>query len=106
MINWDKLYYTPFYNWTELPSNDVKIYQIYCQTMKGWAIFTYREEDKVLNLLQEVDIYCDSFEKANQLVYDVLRLKKWKIHKRYLGRYFKIKKLMGKKIEHYTMDKY
>jgi hypothetical protein len=77
MTDYDKLYYTPIYNWSILPSNEGKeTYMIYCQTMKGWAIFTYREEDKVLNLLQEVDIYCDSFEKANQLVYDVLKLKR------------------------------
>jgi ABC-type ATPase with predicted acetyltransferase domain len=106
MVDWDKLYYTPFYNWTEIPGSDGKIYQIYCQKMNGWAIFTYRKDKKVLNLLQEVDIYCDSFEKANQLVYDVLKLKRWRIHERYLGRYFKLKKMIGKEIEHYTMDNY
>lgn len=101
MVDYDKLYYTPIYNWSIISHNH---YQIYCKSYDGWRIFTYNKNRNILTLLQSVEIYCDSFEKANEVVYNVLILKKWQIHPRYLGRKFKIKKLMNQKVEHNIMN--
>ena len=101
-VNYDKLYYTYNYNWTILSEKeDERIYLIYCRKMSGdWVTFTYYVNENRMKLPEGTMIYCNNIDKANSLVYNVLRIHRWQIHKRYLGRYFIIQKLLNKKIEH------
>lgn len=104
-MEWDNLYITSFYNWSIISSPcGEKSYKIYFKKYSGWAIFTYYPNIKELNILNFVNMYCETIEQANKIVYDVIRIHRWEIHPRYLGRYFKIKKLFGQKIEHDIMN--
>jgi hypothetical protein len=107
MVDYDKLHYTPIYNWTILPTTDGKeVYTLYCKTFGDWAVFSYHKTENKIVILQSVTMYCGSFERANELVYDTLIVHRWQIHTRYLGRYFKLKKMLGQEIEHDVMEHY
>ena len=95
MVDYDRLYYADIYNWTILPDGygNEKCFTIYANKFSGWLTFSYYQKDKVMNL-DGTMIYCDSFDKANKLVRDVLKVNKCDLHDRYLGRYFKLKKIM------------
>lgn len=95
-MDFDKLYRTNIYNWTILSEEKGKeTYIIYCKTREDWVSFTYYKYENNLKLNGTL-IYCTSFERANELVTDVLKCYNWQIMPRYLGRYFKIKKLKDK----------
>jgi len=103
MVDYDKLYNTYFYNWTILSDKPgEKIFLIYCKKSwtGDWVIFSYYVDDKRLKLPEGTMIYCNSIEKANKLVYDVLKIHRWEIHERY----FKVKKMLGQKIEHKILN--
>jgi hypothetical protein len=98
MVDYDKLYYTNIYNWTILGDKEVDCcYVIYCKTYGDWATISFYIDKNRINLNGTM-IYCDSFEKANKFVTDLLKVNRWEINERYLGRYFKIKKLIYGKI--------
>jgi len=97
MTDYDKLYQTDIYNWTILSDT---CYTIYChKTFKNstayFPSFSFYTDSNELNLDGTL-ISCDSFDKANRLVSGVLRANHWKPAERYLGRYFKLKKLIIK----------
>jgi len=89
VVDYDKLYYTDIYNWTILGK---ECYIIYCRTYSDWATISFYKDENKINL-NGTKIYCDSFEKANKYVTDLLKVNRWEIHERYKGRYFKLKKL-------------
>jgi len=91
MVDYDKLYYTDIYNWTILGEN---CYTIYAKKFGGWATISFYTDDKMINLNGTM-MYCNSLEKANKHVRDLLKVNKWEIHERYKGRYFKLKKIMN-----------
>ena len=95
MVDYDKLHYTDIYNWTILSdgTRNEECYIIYAKGFKDWITFTYYPDKKKLNL-NGVYIYCNSFDKANKLVSDVLKIYKHELNDRYKGRYFKLKKLI------------
>lgn len=90
-INYENLYITVKYNWTIINKNT---FYIYFKTYDGYAHITYHKLDKRVHLNKSVYSYCDSFERANQYVDDLLKVYRWEIHERYKGRYFKLKKIM------------
>jgi hypothetical protein len=93
-MDYDKLYYTDVYNWTILSDEKGKeTYIIYCKTYSDWASFVYYKYENKLKL-DNILIYCPSFDKANELVFNVLKCYRWEIMPRYLGRYFKLKKII------------
>jgi len=96
MINYDRLYYTNIYNWTILSDGYgyEKCFTIYAKTFSGHMTFSYYPDDKKMSLDGKM-IYCDSFDKANKLVRDVLKVNRCDLHDRYKGRYFKLKKIMN-----------
>ncbi len=100
MVDYDKLYNTDMFNWTILSDTiKDKTYIIYAKTFNDWATFSFYKHHNKLNL-NGVTIYCDTFDKANKLVRDVLKVNKsMKIHDRYKGRTFKIKKLLTINVE-------
>lgn len=100
MVDYDKLHITDIYNWTILPNqNGEGVFIIYCERtmIMGESVFPvftfYKNQDRIS--LNGTMIYCDSFDKANKLVLDVLKVNGWKPHERYLGRYFKLKKIIN-----------
>jgi len=92
MLDYDRLYYTDIYNWTILGDY---CYIIYCKTFNDWATISFYKDKNRIDL-NGTKIYCDSFETANKFVSGLLKVNKWDIHERYLGRYFKLKKLISK----------
>lgn len=97
MVDYDRLYKTDIYNWSILGYN---CYTIYCHrsfsnSMATFPSFSFFTDKNELNLDGTL-IYCDSFDKANRLVSDVLKANHWKPADRYLGRYFKLKKINEK----------
>ena len=95
MVDYDKLYHTDIYNWTILPDEqgNENCFTIYANKFNGWMTFSYYQNSKMINL-DGTMIFCDSFDKANKLIRDVLKVNKCNLPERYKGRYFKLKKLM------------
>lgn len=93
-----KYYDTGYYRWQEFIGRDIHnkeryYYYLWGRTNNGFYEFTYYPNDKYIKIDQRVNMYCESIERANQIVNDVLKVTKFKVADRFKGRYLKIKKI-------------
>lgn len=96
MTDFDRFYYTNLYNWLITPL-DENIFIIYIKNFSQTFVkITYHKNESILVLPSRggLKIYCDSFDYANNILYNLLKVNRWVIEDRHRGRYFKLKKLI------------